>query len=1688
MSRDALVVGINTYQHLPGLQAPAQDAEAIAQQLEAHGEFRVRRLPEIIQAGQPQVGLKTKLTLRELEAALVSLFKPKGNNVPHTALFYFSGHGIQKEAGIQEGYLAVSDVQPEVGFYGLSLFWLRRLLQESPVRQRVIWLDCCHSGELLNFLEADPGARPGTDRLFMAASREYESAYESLDSPYSVFTQSLLTGLDPNRVATGIVTNHSLTDWVSNTLKGELQQPLFESSGSEIILTRSASPTPTVNVAPTSMICPYRGLEYFDEAHAEYFFGREDLTDQLLEKLRAGRFLAVVGASGSGKSSVVRAGLVAELRRGKKFSGSDRWQIKLLTPTEHPLKSLTAAFIDPDATGLERAEQLRRAETFLQDGGIGLAQLVRASLPTEASTSGFNSRVRSHLLLVIDQFEEVFTLCHGPQEEYERHHFFNCLFGALQAAEGCLSLVIVLRADFFSKCSLYEGLARQIEQNLVMVTPLSYDQIKSTIVRPAQKVGLVCDPNLVYTMLLDVIGAPGELPLLQYTLLELWQRRQHEPDGTARLTLDTYTELGGVRGTLQKRATEIFYSLLPEEQQITKRIFLALTQLGEGTEDTRRRILKAELISPTFPVELIERALEKLVAAKLVVTSQENGEAHPTKEGWNTTELSLAPTSRPATYQDAIDVAHEALIRNWPLLRGWLDENREMLRRQRRIERAAQEWHKMGQPMGTDYLLRGSRLMDAEDFATTYPQELSALGQRYLTVSQTESQRARQELRLLKIAIPSVLLIALIATFHQYHNVLRTQAEKEQQLQIATSRARAAIAQSILQEPNGDPMAALLISRLAVEEDHSTYEAQSSLRAVLQNLRLQVELQGHRQTVHRLVFSPDQQHLATASADGTIRLWSLNAQTIQTGTLTAKHTLTWVSSEAPAPDSTEDTTPADVADLAFNSTGSLVAAIAHNSSQVNVWSVETGTLISRFTSDQAVTRMAFSPKANWIAVASSDRSVSIWQAETGQLLTKLPAIDGVHSLQFSPDGSLLLTASSDGKAQLWRLTTDANQRVQVQRAITLVHPNAINSASFSPSGQWIATACDDGRTRLWTTATGQLHQVLSQTSPTGLQQIVSLGGGVVPPQTVAEARIQPVTQILFSPNEELLAVSSLNQRIWLWNVDSGQLQTELSTSRDVEGLSYTGIEPIAFSPDSRLIVTANHNQMNQDSLFAAHLWDTQTGQSVGDLAGHIGAIEDAQFSPDGTYVATADASGAVRLWAAELGGELPSVKPLHAWVQWAAFAYPPPDPSRAPAKDAADTNQSANAIADLVTVTTEGTWQHWIFDHATPLAEPRSSSPLNSPLPNHVANLEPRNVWQSLWLPIKRRFRALHPALSSNTQELTDSTPLPPLPVRSPQSSPENPPTAETTPALTGIALSVDGQLTASATVEGTVEIRQVQANQDSQLRHRIQVSPDHSSSAESSKDLTARPHPVIVRQISFSPDGDTLLGVGDDATVRLWDTHSGQILQILEGHQAAIQQASFSQDGQWIVTASADQTVRVWNATSGRLLKTLPQQNQVNSASFSPNGEQIVTASGDGTASVIDTQSGLLRVLLNGHRGAVLDARFSPDGGTIVTASKDGTARLWDAKTGVEQAQLRPAYLNSEAGAMLQAFFSPDGQHIAALAEDGRVYLWAATWEMLLKLARDRSLRQLTAEECIRYLRLTPNTCPIFETVQTAL
>ncbi|MEH1855106.1 MAG: caspase family protein [Nostoc sp.] len=627
MSRDALVVGINTYDRLKSLNAPATDGEAIAQILQQYGEFRVTRLPAVKDKENEtiRIGKQTKVSLTQLERAIVQLFKPDGKP-PDTALLYFSGHGLRKNQGIQEGFLATSEVNPDAGNWGLSLQWLRRLLQESEVRQQIMILDCCYSGEVLNFAEADPGDRgKGRDRCFIAASRDFEVAFEEINSQHSVLTAALLQGLEPKQDRW--VSNYTLVDLLNQEHHPFPQRPIFANSGEAINLTRKWNFSPVNSTVQVSAICPYKGLSYFDctEADAKLFYGRTALTDELLEKVRSGNLLAVLGASGSGKSSVVRAGLLYQLKLGRRLSGSETWQLKIFRPGINPLQNLALAFVESELSNIDRASQLAKTEELIAKGAVGLGQLI-----TAAKTQ--------RVVLVVDQFEEAFTQC---QDITKRQQFFECVLGALQRDDNKLCLIITMRADFLGKCleQEYGGLAKKIQEHLVTVISMNREELKTAIIKPAEQVNLAVEPELVSQMIADVENS-GSLPLLQYTLTELWQQRTEE-----RLTLTTYSKLGGVRGTLQTRATEVYESLSLEEQQATKRIFLELTQLGEGTEDTRRQVVQRDLVTSQHPEAVINRIIQRLADEKLVVTS--------------TLSNQIA----------VVDVAHEALIRYWLLLR-----------------------------------------------------------------------------------------------------------------------------------------------------------------------------------------------------------------------------------------------------------------------------------------------------------------------------------------------------------------------------------------------------------------------------------------------------------------------------------------------------------------------------------------------------------------------------------------------------------------------------------------------------------------------------------------------------------------------------------------------------------------------------------------------------------------------------------------------------------------------------------------------------------------------------------------------------------------------------------------------------------------------------------------------------------
>ena len=494
--------------------------------------------------------------------------------------------------------------------------------------------------------------------------------------------------------------------------------------------------------------CPYRGLEVFEENNARFFFGREAQVDWLLghrlapmaESSHARRFLAILGPSGSGKSSLAMAGLVPALRAGK-VDGSATWPIAILRPGDDPFENLTfelSKLKDMDDSGpalLARTCEYLRVRDFVHDPRA-LHIFARYALD--------GAPAPRRLVVLVDQFEEVFTLC-PTEREPTRRAFIDALLHAATVMGGQVLVLLTMRVDFLGKCASYPALAAVLSDGQELVGPMKEDELRLAIERPAFLVGCELEPGLTERLLRDVEGQPGALPLLQYTLLELWQRR----DGRL-LTSAAYREIGGVQGALERRADEIVNNLNDAQREVCRRLFLRLTQPGEGTEDTKRRAPFRELLDSAGDTPSVEEVIRRLADARLITTE---GRERSPQEGDGRDQESY------------VEVAHEALIRGWPQLRRWIDADRAGLLMHRRLTEGARDWESSDRD--PSYLFAGTRLAVAHEWGESHRADLNPLEAEFLTASlarqhEWEAARSRRRYRLV-IGLSTAIAVLAVA-------------------------------------------------------------------------------------------------------------------------------------------------------------------------------------------------------------------------------------------------------------------------------------------------------------------------------------------------------------------------------------------------------------------------------------------------------------------------------------------------------------------------------------------------------------------------------------------------------------------------------------------------------------------------------------------------------------------------------------------------------------------------------------------------------------------------------------------------------------------------------------------------------------------------------------------------------------
>ena len=677
------------------------------------------------------------------------------------------------------------------------------------------------------------------------------------------------------------------------------------------------------------LINPYKGLRAFQEADVDDFFGRQDLTNELIARLEEdgeySRFLAVVGPSGSGKSSVVKAGLIPALRKGA-LPGSEQWFIIDMIPKSHPIEEL-----DINLSRISANPNVNVGQQLTRDKR-GLLRSGRMVLPKEDG----------ELLLVVDQFEENFTLV---EDKNEARHFMDLIFTAVSDAHSQVRVIITLRADFYDRPLMYPDFSRLVKERTSLVIPLTTEELEEAIRAPAERVGAVFEKGLVPAVITDVVDQPGALPLLQYALTELFERREGR-----RLTNLGYESIGGVLGALGRRAEQVYSGLEEEQKATTRQLFLRLVTLGEGVEDTRRRVLRSqvETLQATSP-QVMAKVIDAYSQARLLTLDHD-----------------------PLTRGPTLEVAHEALLREWDRLQIWLEESRSDLRTQRSIARAAAEWQAAEQD--SSFLLRGSRLAQFEGWVKGSAVSMTDDERRYLEAS-LDARQVRETAEAMR-------------------------REREQQ-QISIGLA----SQALLELEGTSPERAVLLALEALEKYPYTWQAERALGQVVLNSRLKLvlDLNGQFQTV---MWSSDGKRILTCTMKHTLSMWdAFTGEVLLSIKEGGPNMASW--------------SPDEKSILAINESEMIV----------KVWDVETG--FARFTLKKeeiggeklGMNVIDWSPWCptgdRFLLYSGDDGAIKIFAAENGEVVHTLSGLKGdyagnlarISQALWSPKGDLIAVSS-----------------------------------------------------------------------------------------------------------------------------------------------------------------------------------------------------------------------------------------------------------------------------------------------------------------------------------------------------------------------------------------------------------------------------------------------------------------------------------------------------------------------------------------------------------------------------------------------------------------------------------------------------------------------------------------------------
>lgn len=941
---------------------------------------------------------------------------------------------------------------------------------------------------------------------------------------------------------------------------------------------------------------PYKGLYAFSTADSADFYGREATVKYLLQRLDEMPMAFLIGSSGSGKSSIIRAGLIPALMNSERLMepGGARpagWSIVEFRPGADPFHALAEAL------------------TRLPRVNIDVGQVTRR-LSAENATLGALNLLPAHTrtLIFADQFEELYTLCASATT---RRTFIDLLLNSAlaPASDAPIILIIAMRADFLSQALTHRALADALQRGGIVLGPMTRQELQRAIEAPARNRGVAYEPGLTERLLDDVGQEPGNLPLLQFALAELWLRRTGYV-----ITHEAYDAIGRVSGALASYADQVYAGLTDEERATARRLLIQLVQPGDETGDTRRPALRTELSNAAWSLA------QKLADLRLVVTGHNDS-------------------------GESVELVHEALIRSWTQLREWMDEDRDFRRWQQRLRTYVQQW--IASDREADALLRGVVLTEAERWVAVRRNDLSpneqalidasidarnaklaeietarqveltrtqALAMAEMQRAEAEHRRAevertaRQRLRWLTFGLAGVLAVAIVAAAFAF----RQQAEAQRFAKQALARQLAA--QSINLADDATDLALLLgaeaTARMTDAPELASYFTSFPLNGLLDRF-----LRGGSGDLTSIAVTPDGRHLLTIAAAGSltsVARWDATIGRMVRQVLPPQKR----SGVALAPD------------------GERIATADKDS--IQLWDGASGELTAswRVGAGQEIGLLKFSADGRLLLTRLKDGAIVAWEIATHQPVGKqITPADRNENFWLSPDNRTLAVTRDIGEERgldLWDITTGEMLGIRLGG-----HEATINSVAFTADGDKLATASFDGAVRLWDPASGELLHS---------------------PFTEHTGR---VLSVAFSPDGRMLATGGADRRVLLYDVESKRRIGEPLIGHDnwvrdlrftangdalysgatggslirwdlTRHLSFTGhtdrVRALALSPDGRTLATSSFDRR-------ILLWDADTGQQLAELPSpHTHSIIQVAYSPDGHFLAAGDGGGVVTLW------------------------------------------------------------------------------------------------------------------------------------------------------------------------------------------------------------------------------------------------------------------------------------------------------------------------------------------------------------------------------------------------------------------------------------------------------------------------